>query len=895
MRVQHSASRRHRLFCLLAVSLFLASVLAPAIADTREDAHRSTSSMHSSADAPAIKLYPPTDAEGRIPSYVKEFTASNSHVPIYVAAPAPITQQQLQEGAVPASPAPQGGRHDHAAAATRRKREHPSSSSGGFASFARRWLGLRAPRGGDVEAEAPPQHDVGNEDLADPSLYQYGCMIDAGSTGSRLYLYRWHPRVRTLHAVAEAESPAPRSPFSRPVTQGQGAWSIKVMPGLSAFAAAPRAAGASLSPLIEFALRTMRALGAAHKVPSSPVFLKATGGVRALDEPTRRAILDSVSEALLSSGFLFRPGFARVISGEEEGVYGWLTVNYLLSGRTLFWNETLERSEHTVGALDLGGASMQATFRPFQGQSILAHEYPLELSYTRNSLYTECFWYYGKDSALWRVHAVLFAASFSDHPSSVHPPAAWSLPVASAALDGHDQTHDGHPALVLSADAGAVPTAQVVPSNVHSAGGKAAVVAATSTVAATSPPASATPVLREQRDTHGKHSDDDADGVGEADVRASPDAAHPDLLLPPPSPVSPAAPTAVPSRLARAPHAMTKGQIKAAKKRPAVAPLPTTAGEDAAGKGKGQAAADRVFVSPCLPTGFEARFEGGQDALAVVRGEADWARCYELARHIINTRTTGPCMSRADAQTPVPGECTSFFGMYKPDFTHRVFHAFSGFSYFPSFAALPADASLADVAAAGKAVCARPWAELKTAFPQASRYYLRSYCWLSVYTVALLHEGFGFPLEDSRLRWTPSIAGTDVTYALGAMLYEVNHLPWRLSADALAAGERATATRYWWLLVATAGVLLASLLCNYKAGLLDAWLPAAWARASSSGHHGHTHDQHGQEEDSHHHSHGHGHASHLQQQLQLQGAVPGEADSLLARGPSGKVRNYTAG
>ncbi len=62
------------------------------------------------------------------------------------------------------------------------------------------------------------------------------------------------------------------------------------------------------------------------------------------------------------------------------------------------------------------------------------------------------------------------------------------------------------------------------------------------------------------------------------------------------------------------------------------------------------------------------------------------------------------------------------------------------------------------------------------------RYYLRSYCWLSVYAVALLHEGFGFPLHGRSLRWTQKMAGTDVTYALGAALYELNKLPWYVTA-----------------------------------------------------------------------------------------------------------------
>lgn len=83
--------------------------------------------------------------------------------------------------------------------------------------------------------------------------------------------------------------------------------------------------------------------------------------------------------------------------------------------------------------------------------------------------------------------------------------------------------------------------------------------------------------------------------------------------------------------------------------------------------------------------------------------------------------------------------------------------------------------------------------------PYLYRYYLRSYCWLSIYTVALLHEGFGFPKHKTPIRWTKEIRGNDLTYALGAMLYEVNQLPWRLSRDYLALGEKYRGDVWVWV------------------------------------------------------------------------------------------------
>jgi golgi apyrase len=49
----------------------------------------------------------------------------------------------------------------------------------------------------------------------------------------------------------------------------------------------------------------------------------------------------------------------RIISGEEEGLFGWISVNYLLDG---FGSSSSDRS--TYGFLDMGGASTQIAFEP---------------------------------------------------------------------------------------------------------------------------------------------------------------------------------------------------------------------------------------------------------------------------------------------------------------------------------------------------------------------------------------------------------------------------------------------------------------------------------------------------------------------------------------------------
>jgi Golgi nucleoside diphosphatase len=60
----------------------------------------------------------------------------------------------------------------------------------------------------------------------------------------------------------------------------------------------------------------------------TPVHLMATAGVRMLPADARERILQEARSALKGSGFLFRPEWARTITGQEEGLFGWVSINY---------------------------------------------------------------------------------------------------------------------------------------------------------------------------------------------------------------------------------------------------------------------------------------------------------------------------------------------------------------------------------------------------------------------------------------------------------------------------------------------------------------------------------------------------------------------------------------
>jgi guanosine-diphosphatase len=130
----------------------------------------------------------------------------------------------------------------------------------------------------------------------DKPLVQYALTIDAGSTGSRIHVYKFH----NCHAMPSLEYET-----------------FKMNPGLSAFARDPTAAAASLDSLLDEAKRV---------VPEdmwhcSPVEVKATAGLRLLGAKESEAILDEVRNRL-ETNYPFVVGSERsveIMDGKDEG------------------------------------------------------------------------------------------------------------------------------------------------------------------------------------------------------------------------------------------------------------------------------------------------------------------------------------------------------------------------------------------------------------------------------------------------------------------------------------------------------------------------------------------------------------------------------------------------
>merc|ERR1712000_308861 len=228
----------------------------------------------------------------------------------------------------------------------------------------------------------------------DKSIVEYVLMIDAGSTGSRIHVYKFNNCGPTPELEGE-----------------EFMMTEKSVGGLSKYKDDPVAAAKTLDPLLQRAMDTVP-----EKLKGcSPIAVKATAGLRMIGEEAADAILKQV-RTHLEQDYPFpvvsqeHDGVA-IMPGSQEGVYAWITTNYLLKkiGGT-------DKGE-TAAVFDLGGGSTQIVFEPtFKGAADggmpgqLAegdHKYTLDFGGRHFDLYQHSHLNFGLMAARSTIHETL--------------------------------------------------------------------------------------------------------------------------------------------------------------------------------------------------------------------------------------------------------------------------------------------------------------------------------------------------------------------------------------------------------------------------------------------------------------------------------------------------------
>ncbi|RKP14273.1 nucleoside phosphatase family-domain-containing protein [Piptocephalis cylindrospora] len=200
-------------------------------------------------------------------------------------------------------------------------------------------LALAAPKKHDDDDD----DDSGSEDsstddgddasASDSSGKTYGIIMDAGSGGTRAFAYSWSEgSPDKVETVMDDDKP----------------FSVKLKPGLSS--TPPGEIKKYMGKLID---------GISKVIPKSAraettVQLMATAGLRLLPGSQADNIIAAAKSSLISSPFKASPTkAATIITGAQEGVYGWMALNSL--------SDTLG-GKSSIAAIAMGGSSTQITF-----------------------------------------------------------------------------------------------------------------------------------------------------------------------------------------------------------------------------------------------------------------------------------------------------------------------------------------------------------------------------------------------------------------------------------------------------------------------------------------------------------------------------------------------------
>ncbi|EOA25100.1 hypothetical protein CARUB_v10018407mg [Capsella rubella] len=219
---------------------------------------------------------------------------------------------------------------------------------------------------------------------APPSGNLYSAIIDAGSSGSRVHVFKY--------SIDQ---------FGVPVFNfgSLNYESFSIPDGLSTFANNLDGAKVKVQELVDFAKAKIPELMWSR----SDIRLMATAGMRLIAYDDRENILNAAREVLHASGLSFRDEWASVISG----LYAWVIANYALGS---LGND----KSPTTGILELGGASAQVTF--VSSDKLVSHVDSRNKTYgsVPYNIYSHSFPDSGKDAAIKRLMDKLQKSTVGD-------------------------------------------------------------------------------------------------------------------------------------------------------------------------------------------------------------------------------------------------------------------------------------------------------------------------------------------------------------------------------------------------------------------------------------------------------------------------------------------------
>jgi hypothetical protein len=212
-------------------------------------------------------------------------------------------------------------------------------------------------------------------------------VVDAGSSGTRLYLYQIQPEQNgpSVSLLLEDEPDDLR--------------------GLSNYVDKPDLAGeGEIGPLLAGLDRFVQEKGISQK--NVTVSVLATAGMRLVDLTAATQIYDSVRRAVVKRGYPVRQ--IGTVAGQDEGIYAWVDLNYLKGN--------LRAGQDTEGIVEVGGASAQVALAVPSAGDLGEAVRRVRIGELEYAVLSRSLWGLGQNEARRSMVNTVIAEGFAQNP-----------------------------------------------------------------------------------------------------------------------------------------------------------------------------------------------------------------------------------------------------------------------------------------------------------------------------------------------------------------------------------------------------------------------------------------------------------------------------------------------
>ncbi len=167
-------------------------------------------------------------------------------------------------------------------------------------------------------------------------------IVDMGSTGSRMHAFSMQkPPEKTKNSILVLNEIAlsKNDPNDRSILGHAVADYIN----------SPNKISEHILPLYTNLAKQLQNLSI--DINKTPIYFYATGGMRLHEHSKQQELHRNIKKLIIAAGHDKDSIISQTITGELEGIFAWLSVNYKL--------QTLQNNLPTLAALDMGGASTQ--------------------------------------------------------------------------------------------------------------------------------------------------------------------------------------------------------------------------------------------------------------------------------------------------------------------------------------------------------------------------------------------------------------------------------------------------------------------------------------------------------------------------------------------------------